>query len=552
MRRKGKVSQSPSEDQGRATVQCSRRDGRKGDAVKNLEPIPREYDQPLFPHASGMQPGLHAGALRAFARRPANPDPYALFLERQLSLLVDAMNQAGSGNMHLRLPATENEELSARLGTAFNRLVGRLAKTGPEAASQPPAGAVFPPRFQPGLLADLSHELRTPLNSLLMLARLLTENEGDRLTPKQLEYAKTIHSAGKDLLSLITEIVDLSKIESGELEMHPRQVPLSDFRDYVEGRFRPAASRRGIGLRVRLAPEAPCFIRTDALRLQQVLGNLVQNALKLTEHGEIAVDIGCAEPGAWTADSGGAAPALVFSVRGVGIPCEKQVSVFAALQQQLDAAQSPLHGGFGLGLAISRALVQLLGGVMELQSVPGSGSVISVYLPAGGNGDLCVRPGRPAAPVPPDASTDASVGSTPEFAWLPVVPARLIEVLSGRRTLVIEHDARDLFALTCLIERCHAHVLPASSIAEALALLEERADVEVVLMDLMLPGADGCQAMRLLRALPRYAALPIVALTAGTLGDESERIRRAGCSACLSKPLETTALVRAMEQVFPR
>lgn len=404
------------------------------------------------------------------------------------------------------------------------------------------------PQFQSGLLASLSHELRTPLNSLLMLARLLTENEGDRLTPRQVEYAKTIHAAGKDLLALVTAIVDLCRIEAGELEMHPKQVPLSDFRDYVEGRFRPAASRRGIGLHVRLAPEAPRFLCTDALRLQQVLGNLVQNALTFTERGEIAVDIGCAPPGAWAAgDGGGAASAVVFSVRdtGLGIPPEKQESIFGALQR-VDASPNRLHGGSGLGLAISRALVRLLGGVIELQSVPGSGSLFSVYLPSGEN-DTC---DRPAANVPLDVPAAACVGSAECAAWLPAIPPRLIEALSGRRILVVEDDARNLFALTCLLERCHAHVLPTSDAAEALALLEERTDVDVVLMDLMLPGTDGYEATRRIRAMPRHAELPIIALTASALGDESERIRQAGCSAYLTKPLETMALLRAMEQLF--
>ncbi len=235
-------------------------------------------------------------------------------------------------------------------------------------------------------LANMSHELRTPLNSLLILARLLADNPGGNLTAKQVQFARTIYASGSDLLSLINDLLDLAKIESGavtSLELAP--VRLDDVRAELERTFRQLAQERGLRLEIRLDPGLPQTLRTDVARLSQVLKNLVANALKFTKEGGVEVDMAPASSG-WSAGHrtlDAAAAVVAFSVRdtGIGIAPDKQQLIFEAFQQA-DGTTSRQYGGTGLGLSISRELTRLLGGEIRLQSEPGKGSTFTLFLPA--------------------------------------------------------------------------------------------------------------------------------------------------------------------------
>ncbi|WP_292753901.1 HAMP domain-containing protein, partial [Nostoc sp. NMS4] len=239
-------------------------------------------------------------------------------------------------------------------------------------------------KYKSEFLANMSHELRTPLNSLLILAKLLTDNIDRNLTNKQVEYSQTIYSAGTDLLTLINDILDLAKIESGTMSIDLIPMPLAELGDVIERTFRQIAQSKGLSFTIELTPELPNTIYSDVKRLQQVLKNLLSNAFKFTEQGEVRLQIAVAKQG-WSSDHQNLnrAPIVIaFSVSdtGIGIAPEKQKVIFEAFQQA-DGSTSRRYGGTGLGLSISREIARLFGGEIKLISQPGEGSTFTFYLP---------------------------------------------------------------------------------------------------------------------------------------------------------------------------
>ena len=380
-------------------------------------------------------------------------------------------------------------------------------------------------RYKTEFLANMSHELRTPLNSVIILARLLADNAKRNLDPEQVEYASTIHSSGNDLLVLINQILDLSKIESGRLQVEVGPVDLRDVAAALERMFRPTLPP-SIDFFVSVGPDVPAVVLTDAQRVQQVLKNLLANAFKFTPQGRVELSVNI-EP-AWadfaTAALRSAEQVLAFAVSdtGIGIPPEKHDLIFEAFQQA-DTSTSRTFGGTGLGLTISRELARLLGGEIRLRSVPGRGSTFTLYLPA-------LRPAhaRPPAELRPEPAAAAH------------------EVLAGRKVLLVDDDVHNLFAVTSLLERYRVRVLPAASAQECFKLLDENHDVDVVLMDVMMPEIDGLTATQQIRKRPAFAELPIVALTAKALPGDRERCLEAGCSDFATKPIQPETLLELL------
>ena len=247
-------------------------------------------------------------------------------------------------------------------------------------------------RYKSEFLANMSHELRTPLNSLLILAKLLADNAEGNLSPKQVEFAETIHGAGSDLLQLINDILDLSKVEAGKMDVSPTRIALVQLVDYVEATFRPLTAEKGLDFSVRVSPELPATLHTDEQRLLQVLRNLLSNAVKFTDSGAVELVIrpaGADVPNAireHLLEAGSLRDAdadlIAFSVTdtGIGIAASKMLVIFEAFKQA-DGTTSRKYGGTGLGLSISREIARLLGGEIHAASEPGRGSTFTLYLP---------------------------------------------------------------------------------------------------------------------------------------------------------------------------
>ncbi|MFI7327868.1 HAMP domain-containing protein [Streptomyces rubiginosohelvolus] len=247
-------------------------------------------------------------------------------------------------------------------------------------------------RYKSEFLANMSHELRTPLNSLLILAKLLADNAEGNLSPKQVEFAETIHGAGSDLLQLINDILDLSKVEAGKMDVSPTRIALVQLVDYVEATFRPLTAEKGLDFSVRVSPELPATLHTDEQRLLQVLRNLLSNAVKFTDTGAVELVIrpaGADVPNAireHLLEAGSLRDAdadlIAFSVTdtGIGIASSKMLVIFEAFKQA-DGTTSRKYGGTGLGLSISREIARLLGGEIHAASEPGRGSTFTLYLP---------------------------------------------------------------------------------------------------------------------------------------------------------------------------
>jgi signal transduction histidine kinase/HAMP domain-containing protein/DNA-binding response OmpR family regulator len=668
-------------------------------------------------------------------------------------------------------------------------------------------------KYKSEFLANMSHELRTPLNSLLLLSQTLSENPEGNLSTRQVEFARTIHASGSDLLELINDILDLAKIESGTVAVNVGKVQFPAMRDFVDRSFRQVAEKKGLDFRVELAGELPDRIETDGKRLQQILRNLLSNACKFTDRGQVILRMAAA-PSGWSSDHAilrSARSVIAFSVRdtGIGIPKEKHQLIFEAFQQA-DGTTSRKYGGTGLGLSISRELAQLLGGEIRLESESGRGSTFTLYLPldyAGSStrstaseangpwkdsgpevpvidewgkvglwaervdrgrpspvplekailvvtekpewvaavqqaskqsnlgvvvadsaeatlelvkqvsplgvlldvglprregwllldrlkhdaelrhvpvcvigaaeqrasaltrgallhlevgaevgaeregaaraiekirgfseratrsvllvdadatlpaqlGELLDASGVTLESVPTMASAVATLGARPfdclvvhlgeaDAAHLeglsgipagtPVIvysadgvqrpklralaerdvikeahtPERLLEEaslflhrplstfgepaaqllrkslergaeLAGRKVLVVDDDVRNIFALTSLLERQGMKVLFAENARDGIGVLEETPDVEVVLMDVMMPELDGYQAMRMIRSMVRYADLPIVALTAKAMKGDREKCIAAGASDYIAKPVNVDKLL---------
>jgi CheY-like chemotaxis protein len=302
-------------------------------------------------------------------------------LRQSEELLKEQQEELQQVNEELEEKASLLAEQNAKVETK-NREVEAARVALEEKAEQLALSSKYKSEF----LANMSHELRTPLNSLLILSKLLTENKDSNLTPKQVEFAQTIHASGTDLLTLINDILDLSKVEAGKMEVDPTDVSMTDMKDFVDRTFRPVAEQKSLEFIVDVSPDVPASIYTDKQRVQQVVKNLLSNAFKFTSQGSVTLSIHRAESSRRFASrsldriEGGV---IAFEVKdtGIGIPREKQQLIFEAFQQA-DGTTSRKYGGTGLGLSISREIARLLGGEIRVESTPNEGSTFTLFLPA--------------------------------------------------------------------------------------------------------------------------------------------------------------------------
>ncbi|MFE9466848.1 HAMP domain-containing protein [Streptomyces virginiae] len=369
-------------------------------------------------------------------------------------------------------------------------------------------------KYKSEFLANMSHELRTPLNSLLILAQLLAQNPTRNLSPKQVEYAGIIHSAGSDLLQLINDILDLSKVEAGKMDVNLERVSLKQLLNYLEASFRPLTSQKGLEFDITTAPGVPVDLFTDDARLQQILRNLLSNAVKFTEHGRVHVKIEPAASAELPDELTQAGSVVAFRVidSGIGIAEQQLDAIFAAFQQA-DGTTSRKYGGTGLGLSITREIARLLGGAVTARSEVGKGSTFTLYLPVSGRE---LPEGATAAlesAEPAGSELEQSDGAAPAVLEEQRHPRRILVIeqrSNGLLSLVAESAAGDLTAGRAVtVPTDRAEVVTAVTAADAAAVLAQ-APFHCVVLEL---GSDG-EGLRFLRALggdAALASLPVLA-----------------------------------------
>src|SRR6185503_6904317 len=408
-------------------------------------------------------------------------------------------------------------------------------------------------RYKSEFLANMSHELRTPLNSLLILAKMLADNNASNLTGKQIEYAQTIHAAGADLLSLINDILDLAKIESGTITLNIAPERFIDLNDYVTRGFRQVAQDKNLAFNVDVDPSLPAMIQTDSKRLQQILKNLLPNAFKFTEQGSVNLRVYRAKSG-WTRghdqlDDADGVVAFSVTDTGIGIPDVKQKIIFEAFQQA-DGTTSRRFGGTGLGLSISRELTRLLGGDLRVHSEPGKGSTFTLFLPfvhafteAAAEDHLHARKVSETKLAAVEASE--SLAHKKQRAAPPAPPVQAPE-LKGRKVLIIDDDARNIFALTGALQERGIIVLNAEDGKKGLEVLRAERGIDLVLMDIMMPELDGYDMIRIMRGQEELKNLPIIAVTAKAMKGDREKCIAAGASDYIAKPVSVDDLLSLM------
>jgi CheY-like chemotaxis protein len=533
----------------------------------------------------------------------------------------------------------------------------------------------------------MSHELRTPLNSLLILSKLLADNPQGNLNEKQTEFARTIHGAGSDLLSLINDILDLSKIESGTVSIEVGEMRMSGLKQHMERTFRQLAADKNLDFNVEFDDSLPATIRTDEKRLQQVVLNLLSNAFKFTAHGGVTLSVGCAG-GGWSRShpvlrNVDRAVRIAVTDTGIGIPEDKQKLIFEAFQQA-DGTTSRKYGGTGLGLSISREIARLLGGELQVTSKPGEGSTFTLFIPlqavapvlASGSGALA-RYDNSGATVPTALPTGFEVSDDrddlagdpfvliveddPTFAsilldlareaglkgvvstagagtlamarklqphaitldlglsdidgfvlldllkhdpqtnhvpihvvsgadkissvidmgafgvtekpadrdslsrvfWdlaghieaaeprLEVVrdsadaqaAARAVPELAGAKILIVDDDIRNIYSLTSVLESYDVEVLHAERGKDGILILEQTPDVDIALIDIMMPEMDGYETMQHIRSRPALAEVPLIAVTAKAMKGDRQKCLDAGASDYIAKPVDIDLLL---------
>jgi HAMP domain-containing protein/signal transduction histidine kinase/CheY-like chemotaxis protein len=435
-------------------------------------------------------------------------------------------------------------------------------------------------KYKSEFLANMSHELRTPLNSLLILSDQLSKNAEGNLSGRQVEFARTIHASGNDLLTLINDILDLSKIESGTVIVDAGEVPFRDLQDYVDRTFRHVAESKRVAFDVEVAPNVSRSIHTDAKRLQQILKNLLSNAFKFTEKGRVAMDVRVVTDG-WSPDNESlnkARTVIAMSVSdtGIGIPPEKQQIIFEAFQQA-DGSTSRKYGGTGLGLAISREIAAMLGGEIKLTSTPGEGSTFTLLLPqtyvaragkrsqgGGGNGGggagSASADGAQALTYAPEPAARGNGSSSTAMAVRPSAAAAdgagvgtsvgfdddANDIRPGDPVLLIVEN--DLNFARYLMEVARDHGFKAIVAPRGAAALKAAREFQpsAVTLDINLPDIDGWRVLDRLKDDVDTRHIPVHLVTTE---EDRERGLRMGAMGVLTKPVRTRD---ALDETFAR
>lgn len=430
-------------------------------------------------------------------------------LQTQSEELQAQTNELSTMNDSLAMRTKEAEARTRELALA-NRDIETRAR---EIAQ----GAKYKSEF----LANMSHELRTPLNSILLLSEMLTDQENSHLSDEEKEFAKVIHSSGQDLLELINDILDLSKIETGKVNIEFSDVNISELPKILKANFAHFAKQKDLTYHIEILGEIPKLFFTDELRLRQILKNFLSNAFKFTEQGKVEVRIQSAalitEEMQKVSDDW-----LEIAVEdtGIGIPKEKHSIIFESFHQ-VDGATVRKYGGTGLGLAISKEYAKLLSGFIQVESEEGIGSTFKLYLP---NMRQCQE------------NIEAVKGS------LAVQPEEKANIFQGKKILMIDDDRRNIYSMRTLLESKGAIVTSGESGLECLQKLQYNTDYDAVLMDIMMPGMNGYEVIQIIREQMNLD-LPIIAITAKAMEIDRDQCMKVGASDYISKPLNMEQLL---------
>ncbi|HKP35421.1 MAG TPA: HAMP domain-containing protein [Pyrinomonadaceae bacterium] len=477
-------------------------------------------------------------------------------LEMQAQSLRESEDLLKSQQEELRQTNEELQEKAALLARqkaeveAKNREVEEARWEMEEKAEQ----LALTSKYKSEFLANMSHELRTPLNSMLILSRQLAENGDENLTTKQVQFAETIHSSGSDLLSLINDILDHSKIESGMMGVEVSDVPLDDVTDQLQRSFHQLAQDKNIDFFVERSEDLSPTVVTDGKRLQQILMNLLSNAFKFTEHGNVVLKVAPAAKGEkyYLESLNRATEIVAFSVSdtGIGIPAEKQRIIFEAFQQA-DGTTSRKYGGTGLGLSISREIARLLGGEIRVSSVPGEGSTFTFFLPRS------YTPARAVAPPVPRKRAPKAM----EAAWTPAetfntealllddksaITDDRMEIEEGDRVvLIVEDDSKFANILVDLAHEKGFKCLVANTGSVALALAHKYSPAAITL-DIRLPDRDGWTILDRLKHDPRTRHIPVHIIS---VEEQRRRALRQGAYTLLQKPVSNGELEKTFDNI---
>jgi signal transduction histidine kinase/HAMP domain-containing protein/ActR/RegA family two-component response regulator len=489
--------------------------------------------------------------------------------QRLATQLQERSDELQRQQAELRRSNAELEEKAALLAKqnraieVQNFQIDQARRTLEERAQQLAISSQYKSEF----LANMSHELRTPLNSLLVLAKLLSENMDGNLTVKQVEFARTIHESGADLLQLINDILDLSKVEAGKMDVHPAPIALDTLLDYVDATFRPTAAQKRLTFKIEVNPDVPALIYSDEQRLQQILRNLLSNAVKFTAEGGVTLRVAPADRAVqFTGPLREERSVLAFTVAdtGIGISEDKLDLIFGAFQQA-DGTTSRGYGGTGLGLSISRDIARLLGGEIHATSRVGHGSTFTFYLPArqpaGGTDRAGSAPGHAsadragAAQGSPDGPADghwAMPSASPAAADGLPGTSEAGDPLHGAKILIVDDDVRNVFALTSVFERYGAQIRYAENGRQGMEMLDREDDIALVLMDVMMPELDGYATTAAIRRRPEFADLPIIAVTAKAMKGDRAKSIASGASEYVTKPVDISHLIELMRSWLER
>ena len=414
-------------------------------------------------------------------------------------------------------------------------------------------------KYKSEFLANMSHELRTPLNSILILSQLFANNKGGNLTEKQIESASAIHSSGSELLTLINEILDLSKVEAGKIDLMIEDVPMNRIESDLNRLYKDIAENKGVSLQFTRDNNAPDIIHTDSQRLQQVLRNLLTNAFKFTDHGTVSLTISRPQPELVQGTALDPAQSIAFAVsdEGIGIPEEKQAVIFEAFQQA-DGSTSRKYGGTGLGLSISRELTRLLGGTIHLHSVKNQGSTFTIILPESytpqdddslepkgteTQSSPVAAPGRPVPqpPAEPSPAEDSRAATPPNVAGEVDDDRRHIHG-DSKSLLIIEDDNKFSLVMRDFARERGFKCIIAED-GETGLHFADYYNPSAIILDIGLPGIDGWTVMERLKNNPKLRHIPVHFMSAA---DSTMDAMRMGAIGYLTKPVS----VEKIEETF--